>query len=1832
MDVAKLVTDLETLGVDLWAEAGKLQFRAPKGLLTAERMDLLRAHKGQILALLSADRDVVVAPDPAARHQPFPLTDVQAAYLLGRQDSFGYGGVACHGYLEATFPEADPERLEAAWNLLIARHDMLRAVIAADGHQRVLDTVPHYRLAVTDGRGAPSATVAATLTAIRAEMDHRLYPTDIWPLFELRLTRTDGGDILHVSLDALIADWASAGILFAELDQILAGRGDALPPLEIGFRDYLLAERRLRDTARYRRDRRYWLDRLDQLPAAPDLPRPPATVVTSPRFVRHHGRLSMAAWDSLRRHAAARGLTGSTPVLASYAAVLQRWSRRQRFSLNLTLLNRFPLHPQVRDLVGDFTSVSLLEVEAPEGRSFAEQAARLATRMLDDLDHRLFSGVEVLRELARRRGREAALMPVVFTSAIGLGARPEGGPRFGHGLTQTPQVILDCQVRDDADGLEINWDVRQGVFPDGLVEDMFAALLALLAALAEDATAWDTTEPVPLPDWQEAERARANATAAPLPDGMLHQALLRHAAQTPGATAVIAPGGTLSYGELARRAAGVAAALRDRGCAPGELVAIVMAKGPEQVVAAVGVLLAGAAYLPFEAGQPRQRRDRVLANAGPRLLLTQSWLPVAEEAPAGVEALAVDRIAPAETLPEADDGDPDRLAYVIYTSGSTGEPKGVRIPHRAALNTVADVNRRFGVSGADRMLGLAQLGFDLSVYDVFGVLGAGGTLVLPDPERGADPSHWAEMAACHGVTLWNSVPAQMQMLANYLESEPHPLPALRLALLSGDWIPVTLPDQIRRLVPGLTLIGLGGATEASIWSNHHRIDTVDPDWTSIPYGLPLANQGFRVLDEALRDAPTWVTGDLYITGHGLADGYWNDPTLTAERFFPHPVDGQRMYRTGDLGRYRPGGLLEFLGREDGQIKIRGHRVELGEIEAALLAHPAVAAAAVVAAGGARADRALLGFVEPARRRPGVAEEERQAWLRLDPVVRRFAEDRVRDLDASRVADSVAALRDAALATMFDAFATRGLFADRMTAHDADEILDRTGVDRRHHWLVRRWLDLLVEAGWLAADPETGRYLRHRDGTDVTAAWDRVARLGAGGMFPPDFVDYHRAHAGRIHALLAGEETPFALLFPEGRQEVAHALYRDDAISRYNNQAVAALVNRIAAQHPRGTALRLLELGAGTGATSAAVIPVLEGYDADYLFTDVTPFFLPEARERFRDHPWVHFGRIDLDDDLPAQGIAPQSIDVVLCAGMLNSTTDIAAALARIATALVPGGWLILTEPTADLPHILLTQGFMIEPAGGDHAYGGTKFLPAERWRDLIAAAGGELLLSLPEDGAPLAACGLRMLAARFKADRERIGADELTAFLASRLPSHMVPAHLQPLDHLPLTANGKLDRTALAGWVPVGEIDPGAPAPAEADELTARLCGLWAEALGLARLEPEDNFYDHGADSLILARVAGRLREEVAEARDFAYDTLLRQMLNEPTAAALARTLRAPSAEAGTGTMAVPAAAAPAADPDSNALLLPFGGGDHGVARVMFHAALGTMDYFQHLGRGLAAQSLGPVIGIAVADTERYLALEPAELIGRVADDYARRLAEAGHSRFQLVGYCLGGLLATEVARRLLERGLDVRDLTLVDSIPMFIDTDEELAFEAIFVPNLNLDPVTAVFGADVDPADVYRAIETLTAAGNQRIPAGAMGRLGGDPGLEAVAAAARRQAARPQEERLADYARAMTAQAGVPVGPDLVPALFRVCRHSMRAARFDPPPYVGDMTYLRCQEQQSFGITAGVGHLAVPFWEQVCIGDFRVIDVPGNHFSVVEPPHVTVVTDHLAAALRGIR
>jgi amino acid adenylation domain-containing protein/non-ribosomal peptide synthase protein (TIGR01720 family) len=295
----------------------------------------------------------------------------------------------------------------------------------------------------------------------------------------------------------------------------------------------------------------------------------------------------------------------------------------------------------------------------------------------------------------------------------------------------------------------------------------------------------------------------------------------------------------------------------------------------------------------------------------------------------------------------------EALAYVIYTSGSTGVPKGVMIQHRPVINLIEWIDRNFHLAESDRLLFVTSLCFDLSVYDVFGMLASGGSIRIATRHELHHPEKMMDILCHEPITFWDSAPAALQQLVPFLPEANSitPQPRLRLVFLSGDWIPVPLPDKLRGAFPGVKVISLGGATEATVWSNYYPIGEVDPEWPSIPYGKPIANARYYILDADYHPCPIGLPGDLYIGGECLALGYVHDPDLTASKFIPdpfNPAPGARMYRTGDLARWFSDGNMEFLGRKDFQVKIRGYRIELGEVESQLLKHPLIKEAVVIA--------------------------------------------------------------------------------------------------------------------------------------------------------------------------------------------------------------------------------------------------------------------------------------------------------------------------------------------------------------------------------------------------------------------------------------------------------------------------------------------------------------------------------------------------------------------------------------------------------------------------------------------------------------------------------------------------------------------------------------------------------------------------------------------------------------------------------------------------------------------------------------------------------------------
>lgn len=1420
----------------------------------------------------------VLVSKPEQRYEPFPLTPIQQTYLVGRQGIYDLGDIATQAYSEIDVHDIDPARANRAWQKLIQRHDMLRMVLTEDLQQRILRDVPSYTVTVEDLSQAPAETATQRLLAIRQEMSSALRSGQQWPLFENRLTRLPNGRWrMHTTIDALIADGWSTQLLMREFLDFYFDQDEHHEPLSLSYRDYVLAEQKIQQSDAYSRSKAYWTNRVADLPPPPELPLKSGRQDTaSGRFRRRTATLVKPKWQQFQKVARSLGLTPTNLLLAAYARTLAAWSTSSRFTLNLTLFNRLPLHPQVNSLVGDFTSLTLLEVDA-SSPEFAHFAQRLQQQLWTDLDHKYFSGVDVLRELARTRGDgKRAVMPVVFTSSLTQSASsPDGskledrlkdfvaGDEFGS--SQTSQVWIDHVVTETDGQLVMTWESVDELFEPGVLDAMFAFYAEAVSQIAaQDFTGLHRNACV-LPLTQKERRELANATAAPVSPALLHQLVREQAQRTPERIAVICPEGEWTYRQIWNAASTLAQQLRTEGAAPNQLIAVLMQKSWQQVVACLAIQQAGAAYLPIDANLPVARREQILLSGEVRIVLTQPEVLTQQTEDDGRRWLAIDltlletpQAVSLDDVQKAED-----LAYVIFTSGSTGTPKGVMIDHCGAVNTVLDINRRWQVGQDDRVLALSALSFDLSVYDIFGLLAVGGALVLPSADQGRDPDAWSALLSRHQVSIFNAVPALMQLL---LETDPNrELPAsMRLVLMSGDWIPVDLPARIRRAAKRaeIELIALGGATEASIWSNYHQIVSVDPSWKSIPYGRPLTNQWFHVLDRDLQHCPDWVAGDLYIGGTGLAKGYWRDTARTAESFIRHPLSGERLYRTGDMGRYRDNGEIEFLGRRDSQVKIQGFRVELGEIESVLDRHPAVARSTANVFSLGASGKSLVAYVVPAgveasAPKPGVIQDEAER-MAFTLSARSIRSDLVR---APRVLlrqpETVFAAGGRAPESMrsgSDAVALGHLLGALVRSPVPGSALGK------HFYPSAGSLypvQVYVALGDSQPGLPAGLYYHH----PLEHALFRMADVPAGLPLTISLVAEHAA----IAPMYGESAEPFCeleagyiqqLLEDHGRaldwqcqplREVASApswlplsatqrnlltttWQRAESTAQDEAPAVLQLYARQSYREFLGDAANLAHLPRLLQACDASVqIRLYEkSPDGGRLSRYTAAGLVDTVSIDSRSAP----GFEGLNRDIADQAAF---MLLITSAGKADANCNIAAGrCSQQLMAKAPELGLGLCPIGSVDVRAMFAAGGIAESEQVVHAFLGGSIAPAQM-QQWAPYHGSKPALSLPQ---------------------------QLRQYLAEHLPNYMVPAHIMLLEAIPLSSNGKVDRKAL----PRPELSQPTERSRQlpSTELERTIAQLWCEVLGIQEVGLHDNFFEVGGNSILLIQVHRRLQDALA--------------------------------------------------------------------------------------------------------------------------------------------------------------------------------------------------------------------------------------------------------------------------------------------------------------------------------------------------------------------------------
>ncbi|UKO97051.1 amino acid adenylation domain-containing protein [Nostoc sp. UHCC 0870] len=900
---------------------------------------------------------------------------------------------------------------QKAWQRVVERHAVLRTSFDLQNGREPLQCVHQWvkiPLEQQDWCGL-SAQEQSTKLQAYLQSDRKLgFDLNVAPLMRLALFQLQESVYQFIwTFHHAVLDGRSMSIIIKEVftfyDAFLEGKDLQLPQPR-PYQDHI-AWLQQQD---WSKSASFWRDLLKGFTAPT-----PLLVDSNPRNQSGFGeqaiRLSEKTTAMLQSVAEQHQLTLNTLVQGAWALLLSRYSGESDVVFGATRACRHSSVAGAQSMVGLLINTLPVRVKVSGEKPLLTWLKELRSQwmVLRDYEHTPLVNIQRWSDIPAGTSLFDSIL-VFDKYELNSALRSQGDRWQNLEIKQEEQTNFPLTLVGYAELellLKLKYD--QNKFDDAKIGRMLGHLQTLLSSMATHP--WQCLGELPLLTTDERHQMLMewNHTQTDFAEQLcIHQLFEAQVEQTPDAIAVVCGQEQLTYKELNWRANQLANHLKQLGVKPGVLVGVYLERSLEMIPAVLGILKAGGAYVPLEPSFPKARIQLLLSSLQINCVVTQTDLLASIhelELSALEHLICLDKSAystagkkpenhqeifsptplhphtptlsvwhrsyldllPTANLPTS--ANSNDIAYVIFTSGSTGTPKGVVVRHQPVINLIEWVNKTFNVNAQDRVLFITSLCFDLSVYDIFGLLAAGGSIRVVSSDDVRDPEALLHILCHEPITFWDSAPPALQQLAGFFhkvqESNCHP--QLRLVFMSGDWIPVTLPDLLKTTFPGVEVISLGGATEATVWSNYYPIGKVEPHWKSIPYGKPIQNAQYYILDAYLNPCPIGVTGELYIGGECLASGYLNQPELTAQKFIPNPFSSNpeaRLYKTGDLARYLSDGNIEFLGRIDHQVKIRGFRIELGEIESVLTQHDYVEETVVIAREDEPGNKRLVAYV------------------------------------------------------------------------------------------------------------------------------------------------------------------------------------------------------------------------------------------------------------------------------------------------------------------------------------------------------------------------------------------------------------------------------------------------------------------------------------------------------------------------------------------------------------------------------------------------------------------------------------------------------------------------------------------------------------------------------------------------------------------------------------------------------------------------------------------------------------------------------------------------------
>ena len=893
-----------------------------------------------------------------------------------------------------------------------------------------------------------------------------------------------------------------------------------------------------------------------------------------------------------------------------------------------------------------------------------------------------------------------------------------------------------------------------------------------------------------------------------------------------------------TYGDVANRVSIIANELTLSGAKPGDHISVSIPPSPEALCAILAVVWIGGAYVPINVNQPIERRRLIYKQAEIRYCLsTKNSNALAVEECVNLIVPSVSSSAQMELLNHDNSNEyttkqlpypskADDTAYIIFTSGSTGTPKGVEIAHGSAVNTIDDIIERFDISEVDRAIGISALDFDLSVFDLFGMLSGGGSLAIIPDEKRKEPEYWKMIIDEHNITVWNTVPALFEMLMIY--SNPNDeLRNLRLVLVSGDWVKPNLYKELRMRSNHCRFIALGGATEASIWSNMFEVTEVDPSWDAVPYGKALSNQEFRIVENGV-DVPLGKRGELWIGGDGLAKGYVSMPEQTAVSFVTE--NGRRWYRTGDYGYLKPDGNIIFCGRKDSQVKLNGFRIELGEIDGKIRDLKDVNNSITILTGSGNSQ--YLATAVELNLASDVPDEEDSLKL--------CTYNQSSDTSAQVCFESATD------------YATARLMLSVLNGDSNIEPIKCETISDEGHRIVGLWNSIL----------------KSNKLTDIDVVNNNLENLSTEEN--KEFFNELFKRKDIIRDILTGKKSKFAILDDEVLSPTKLMGQGDLPLLQ------SVIADKISSYYKRTrTKGEIVKIAILMGRNGENIIPILEKISNDIekielVFLETSDALLRKAELNLSKlklkTSYVKCDFTHINEELIG------AIDIIIAFNSMHLFRNVHEGLRILRLMLSESGCIVAGESTCLEPLGLISAAIVEDGFANytdERTYTGSPTLTLNSWMHAINKSG---LHIFDYDTLIMKNFSIILIDNQSKTGENALS--DIREHCKSQLLSYMVPSKFAITSVFPLTQNGKVDRNTIASWFEKSNSTGSIPISTETEKCIA---DILVELIGLSEVFSDTDFFEVGGDSLLAVRLINAIKTR------FAVDITMRELFDSRT-------------------------------------------------------------------------------------------------------------------------------------------------------------------------------------------------------------------------------------------------------------------------------------------------------------------------------------------------------------